>query len=365
MNGPGRLRSGDAGFVLVIVLMLLVVLTLLASAAGTAGSRAVASTQEEIDRFQGQLDMASTAETVRYMMVTQRTNLGGLSVVQAPPATAAELDADTDGESALPLGNEIRLDGQPYAGIGNAVFAIQDDAGLLSPNWAQPAMLAAFFASRGAPATQWAELEAKRLDYQDPDSLHRLGGAEAGDYAEAGLPPPSNRTLATPLEFRRILQWSRLLEGMDDAQLLGTLSIERNAVLNVNTAPAGVLALLPGMDRANAERMVALRTLAPFRSTWKLAESFPIPPESVDALTLFSSRSVNLILWDRRLGGHRLVHWTSTPYDLAGIPWRTDYEVSLPNDPQSDRPVAEAPESPLFAPQDPGGTGRQRVATGR
>ena len=84
MSRPRHVRSAHTGFVLVIVLMLLVVLTLLASAAGTAGSRAVAGTQEELDRFQGQLDMASTAETVRYMMVTQRINLGGLSVIQAP-----------------------------------------------------------------------------------------------------------------------------------------------------------------------------------------------------------------------------------------------------------------------------------------
>jgi len=350
---------GENGFVLVVVLFLLVVLVMLATAVAASGSRAVAEAQQRVDAFEGELDMLSTRDTVLYMLATQRRNLAGLSVLQAPPLTPAQIDMDADGNSALPLGNEIRLDGRAYAGLRNAAFALQDDTGLLSPNWAQPDMLASFFASRGVTPDQWSALEAKRLDYQDPDDLHRLDGAEAADYRKAGRPPPSNRTLGTPLEFRRILQWDDMLDGLDDNQLLGLLSMRRGASINVNSAPVGVLALLPGMNLAQAERLVALREQVPVASTWSLLESFTLAPEMAEALTLFPNVSGNLILWDRRYGGRRLVHWTLTPYAIDAPPWRIDYEVTLPRDNQSDPNVAGAPETPLFAPQDAGGEGIQ------
>lgn len=347
------------GFVLVIVLALLVVLTLLAAAVAASGSRAVAEAQDEIDRFQGELDMLSTRETVLFMLGTQQRNIAGLAVLPSPPLNQAMLDDDAGGSYALPRGGEIRLDGSGYAGLGRARFALQDDRGLLSPNWAPESMLHAFYASRGVPPGTWADLDAKRLDYQDPDSLHRLGGAEKDQYEKTGRAAPSNRPVATPLEFRRIMDWDTMLAGLDDAALLGLLTTARSASLNVNTAPAETLALIPGMTHAEAERMVALRRQAPFVSTWALQESFPIAPFMLEALTLFPHQSGNLILWDRRFGGKKLVHWRLTPLASGGPPWQIDYEVILPRDNQSDDAVAEAPATPLFAPQDAAGKGDQ------
>ncbi|KAF1699363.1 hypothetical protein CSC62_00180 [Pseudoxanthomonas jiangsuensis] len=355
---PSRPQRQD-GFVLVIVLALLVVLTLLASAVAASGSRAVAEAQEEIDRFQGELDMRSTGETVLFMLGTQQRNIGGLAALPSPPLNQALLDDDDGGTYALPRGGEIRLDGSPYAGLGDARFALQDDRGLLSPNWAPESMLHAFYASRGVAAGAWADLDAKRLDYQDPDTLHRLGGAEKDQYEKSGRTAPSNRPVATPLEFRRIMDWDSMLAGLDDAALLGLLTTGRSATLNVNTAPVEALALIPGMTRAEAERMAALRRQAPFVSTWALQGAFPIAPFMLEALTLFPNQSGNLILWDRRFGGKKLMHWRLTPLASGGPPWQIDYEAILPRDNQSDDAVAEAPATPLLAPQDAAGKGIQ------
>lgn len=348
---PGAPRRQD-GFVLVIVLALLVVLTLLAGAVATSGSRAVAEAQDEIDRFQGELDMRSTGDTVLFMMATHRRNLGGLAALPSPPVTVAMLDGADDGSHALPLGNEIRLDGSLYQGLGDAQFALQDDRGLLNPNWMSSSIIHAFYASRGAPSARWNELDAKRLDYQDPDELHRLGGAERDDYIEAGRVPPTNRAVATPLEFRRILGWDELLQDMDDAQLLRTLTTTRGATINLNTAPVEVLELIPGMNREHAQRLAAMRRQAPITSFWSLRESFPIAPFMEESLTLFPNISGNLILRDRRFGAKRLVHWRLTPLAVGGPPWQIDYEVILPRDDQSDDGMAEAPATPLLAPQD-------------
>ncbi|KAF1686625.1 hypothetical protein B1992_06865 [Pseudoxanthomonas broegbernensis] len=354
---PARPARRQGGFVLVIVLTLLVVLTLLAAAVAASGSRAVAEAQDEIDRFQGELDMRSTQDTVLYMLATQRRNIGGLVPQATAPVTLAMLDDDDEGSHALPLGNEIRLDGSFYRGLGDAQFALQDDRGLLNPNWMSPSIVHAFYASRGAPSGIWNDLDAKRLDYQDPDSLHRLGGAEEDEYLKHGRPPPTNRAVATPLEFRRILEWDRLLEGLDDGQLLRTLTTRRGATINVNSAPVEVLALIPGMDHEQAQRLAAMRRQMPITSFWTLRQSFPITPFMEESLTLFPNISGNLILRDRRFGAKRLAHWRLTPLADGGPPWQIDYEVILPRDDESDDAVAEAPATPLLAPQDAAGNG--------
>ncbi|HET6396155.1 MAG TPA: type II secretion system protein GspK, partial [Pseudoxanthomonas sp.] len=180
---------------------------------------------------------------------------------------------------------------------------------------------------------------------------------EEEHYREARRPPPSNRPVATPLEFRRILRWEEMLAGLDDAQLLGMLSTHRGASLNVNTAPPEVLALIPGMNREQAQRLVALRRQAPVASVYQLRQSFPIAPFMEENLALFPNTSGNLILWDRRFGVKRLAHWRMTPYAIGGPPWQIDYEVILPRDNEPDDAVAEAPATPLLAPQAAAGTG--------
>jgi len=349
MTSPARSRH-DHGFVLVIVLTLLVVLALLAAAVATSAERTIRAAQADSERFQAELDMDSTRETVLFMLSTQRQTPGGLTVTPDAIATLTMVD-DDDGFAALPIGNEIRLDSTPYQGLGAARFALQDDRGLLSLNWAPPFRRIAFYESLGAPQNRWAALDAKRLDYQDADDLHRLGGAEREHYLRAGLPPPSNRTLATPLELRRIMDLGPLLATMDDVRLLSMLTTARSSTINLNTAPVDVLMLLPGLSRENAERMVQLRRTAPFVSIWQTQQTFGIAATFEDDLTLFAAESGNLILWSQHSGTRRLVHWTLTysQIDIAPAPWRIDYEVTLPRGNEAEQTAVGTPETPLFA----------------
>lgn len=339
-----------------MVLALLVVLTLLASAAATSASRAISEAQANVDGFEGELDIHSTKETVLFLLATQPRNLAGLPAQPVPAGDLTTLDSGAD-DAWLVTDFDLRMDGMVYAGHGQARFYLQDDGGLISPNWASSALMSAFFAHLGVPPAQWPGLEAKRLDYQDPDSLHRLDGAEADHYRAAGRPPPPNRPVTTPLEFRRIMGWEEMLAPLDDAELLGLLSIHLGGALNLNSAPAQVLAMIPGMDAAHAERLVAQRRLAPISSVYQAREFFPIAPIMEEALTLFPNRSGNLILWDRRFGAKRLVHWTLTPQAIGGPPWQVDYEVILPRDNRYDAIVAETPPTPLFTPPDRSGEG--------
>lgn len=75
-----RRPKTDAGFVLVIVLTLLVVLALLAAATATSAERAIQAAQADADRFESELAMAGTRETLLYLLATQRQTVMGLTV---------------------------------------------------------------------------------------------------------------------------------------------------------------------------------------------------------------------------------------------------------------------------------------------
>ncbi|WP_433853557.1 type II secretion system protein GspK [Stenotrophomonas nitritireducens] len=354
-----RTPRADQGFVLVIVLAILVVLALLAAATATSAERAIHAAQADADRFQSELAMAGTRETLLFMLATQRQTIAGLTVNEsdAKASTAMSLD-DPDGFTALPVGNEIRLDSTPYQGLENTRFSLQDDRGLLSVNWAAPILRQSFYRSLGIASDQWSGLEAKLLDYQDADDLHRLDGAEKSHYASAGLPPPTNRTLATPLELRRVLGWNEALAGMDDSTLLSMFTMTRGSDLNINTAPPQVLGLLPGLTPENTARIVELRRSTPFLSTAQAQQNFGIGAVFDEGLALFAKPSGNLILWDHHSGARHLLHWTLTPFEVNGLPWRIDYEVILPRGNESDQAVVGSPSTPLFPAQ--GAPGEQQ-----
>lgn len=352
---PRARARREHGFVLVAVLVALVVITLLAAAVALVSARAVAEAQADADAFDGEIAMTSTRDTLLYLLNSQRQTFAGITVDQqmvwsSGQAIALREDVEErSGQSPLPIGNEIRLDGTPYIGVGPTLFALQDDAGLFSPNWASPMFRARFYEQRGALTSQWPGLEAMRLDYQDPDLLFRLGGAEADDYRSKDLPPPTNRPLVTPLEIRRVMGWDTLLADLDDAAVMSLLTVARTSTPNVNSAPAPVLRTIPGVDAQTAARMLALRDQVPFMLVWQLVQTFGLPLTDDDTLRLFASHSGTLRLWHNVAGPVRLIHWTLTPYDEGGRPWRLDYEIALPRDEVTDTALARTTQTPLFA----------------
>lgn len=352
-------RPAAGGFVLVAVLVALVVITLLASAVALVGERAVREARENSEAFEAEVALAGTRDTVLFLFATQRQTFAGLTVddqVVWSAGRAAVAPDPFEGPPPLPIGNEIRLDNTPYLGLPGTAFSLQDDSGLFSPNWTFPALRPGFFDLFEVPPGDQAELEAKRLDYQDPDDLVRLGGAEAPQYLEMGLPPPTNRTLVTPLETRRIAGWGEALEGYDDAGLMELMTASPRAVINVNTAPLQVLQTLPGVDEATAERIVAMRALAPFMFLRDFLATFNIPlDEEAAELSMLATGSGLLRLWHNDHGAVRVLHWTLTPWDEGGRPWRLDYEITLPRDEHLDQTTARATASPLFAEPDPAG----------
>jgi type II secretory pathway component PulK len=336
------------GFVLVTVLAMLVILSLLA---GTVGAITQRLRDEQLERqrlLQAEIDMASTRASVVYLLLTQRMTFGGLTVddrVVLSEDERADRQPDADQLSFMPVGNEIALDGRPYAGLGQVRFSLQDDRGLLAVNWTAPALLERYLDQAGGGGTPVATQINRLLDYQDEDDLYRLNSFERDGYEREKRPPPSNRTLATPLELRRIKGWDEALASMSDTDLLGSVTTIRSPQININTAPARVLQALPGVDAAAAERVVAQRALQPFLNLAGFNQIVGALPAELELLSLYPSASGTLRLWSAQGGGVQVLHWTLTPLDDGGRPWREDYEFTLPQDGQ----IATRPAGPTAA----------------
>lgn len=346
MNGRSR------GFVLVLVLAMLVILSLLAGGIAATTARLAEQSQQRAQRMQDEVDIASTRATVMYLLSTQRMTLGGLTVdrlVSFRGEGIREMQSDQDLESILPIGNEIALDARPYRGLGEARFAMQDDYGLFGVNWNPPWMLQRLLDQGGGSKTTPPQTLINRLmDYQDTDNLYRLNSAEADGYRRAGLRPPTNRPLATPMELMRVIGWQEALAFLSPAELNDTISSEAIAVVNVNTAPARVLRTIEGVDEDMAARVVAFRKTQPFLTEVAFFEFLGLRKSAEAPIAVYPAMSGTLKLWPSHGGQVGLVHWTLTPVENGGRPWREDYELIQSQANASDA-VAYPVRSRLFA----------------
>lgn len=346
------------GFILIMVLAMLVVLALLASSVALISERV---RDEQIDRqrqFQDALDMASTRATLGYLLTSQRMTFAGLTIDDQVLRTADEErmgDDETSKFSLMPVGNEIRLDGTAYQGVGRIAFALQDDRGLIGVNWAWPPWIDRLLEQAGVAASVRNALSNQLLDYQDPDDLYRLNSGERDAYIEASRPPPSNRTLATPLELRRVMGWDEALSSFDDLAIIDTFTVARSPSINVNTAPARVLRTLTGVDAAAAQRIIALRSVAALMDISVLGRIVGTMPPEYESLFLYPSGSGTLKLWSADGGTVRVLHWTITPLDDGSQPWHIrqpwhiDYEFTLAQPQHADQPVARPTQAAVFA----------------
>jgi type II secretory pathway component PulK len=353
MRGRDRSASGAArpqGFVLVTVLAMLVILTILAATIGTITQRVRDDQLERQRQVQDEIAMASTRASLLYLLTSQRMTFGGLTVDDKVVYSEDErLDNDDNPVSNMPVGNEIALDGRTYLGLDGVDFALQDDRGLLSVNWTSPIYLERYLSLEQPLATPIATLQNLLLDYQDADDLYRLNSAERLQYEKLERPPPSNQTLATPMELRRVIGWDQALAGIDDVTLTDSLTTSRNPIININTAPARVLQSLPGVTADMAARAVASRSLQPFINLPAFFQLLGAVPADPEGLSMYPSPSGILKLWSPRGGAVQVLHWTLTPLDDGGRPWREDYEFTLPQNSRLVAGTAVATAAKIFA----------------
>lgn len=227
-------RRPQQGYVLITVLVTIVLLALVAARLDQRVSNFREASSQWGRWAQAQADLAAGRDELLFILSTR-------------PLTPL-------GFAGTPL---LRVDDRPYRLPSGVWVSVQDMRGLISITSYDPGVMTRFLAAQGVPEREVAPLIDKLGDYSDPDNLHRLNGAEADAYAAAGLRPPRNDWPISPFELSLILGWRdypQLWERASDH-----FTAVRDAWLNPNTAPAAVLAALPGATPEAVRALLALR----------------------------------------------------------------------------------------------------------
>lgn len=135
--------------------------------------------------------------------------------------------------------------------------AVQDEGGKVDLNGATPALVEAVLAVAGAEPAAARGIAQSIADWRDRDDDRRPGGAEADDYAAAGLATgPRNAPFV-------LLEELRAVRGMTPALFAAAsplLTVHSGAGgVDPQTAPPQVLRALPGVTAAQAAAVAETR----------------------------------------------------------------------------------------------------------
>ncbi len=168
----------------------------------------------------------------------------------------------------------IPLDGTPFSWTFEGVeleLSVQDTSGLIDLNRASRPLMMGLLRSVGVSPEATEALLDKIEDWRDPDDLVRLQGAEAPEYAAAGLPPPKNGEFETVDELKQVMDMTpELFERLAPALTVHS----RQPGFNPKTARPEVLRAIPDLtDLGRVDEYLALRQAA--RARGEPLPSFP------------------------------------------------------------------------------------------
>ncbi len=178
-------------------------------------------------------------------------------------------------QTVLLAGEPWRLDGTAHivdTEKSGYIVRITDDAGKISLNGltdASAVILKNLLTNQGVTPEDADIIVDSILDWKDADELHRLHGAESDYYMTIRNPYKARNadfeTLEELILVRRITP--EILYGGDKTKgIINFLTVHvKSGQININAAPKEVLAALPGMNAAMADRIIEIRASSEIR----------------------------------------------------------------------------------------------------
>lgn len=324
------------GFILAATLWVIAFITVagayLAQWAGEARQQ-IASQQQNM---QAEIDYQGTLSTFLYLINTQYVNQYGVILMELSAEQKEALAFGTGMGLKASEGNYLKLYDQAYQGMGDVIFSVQDESGLIPCNISEPFHLKYLLGLFGLPLTTRDDAIAKLLDYADLDSLHRINGAEEQQYKQQGKQPPANRALLTSWEMQNILDWDKYPELWQN-NLPRLTSVSWGDWPNFNVAPNQVLQTSMGITREDAEKIIQARDELPITDLGQLYQIIG-KVLTIDVLSFSSipSNFFRVTLWHPQTGRAREIHLELHPRILAKDyslkttrPWSVDYQLDI------------------------------------
>ena len=254
----GAARRAQQGYVLIVVMGALALIAMVATrfAQRIDDLRAQTATLQTL--AQQRLQMGNAMAAALYVVTTKPVGPGGYGLLEAP---------------------ELRADDRVYRLPGGGEIQVQDQRGLMPLNAAERPQLGRMLQGLGVSAQEadaWIDV---LQDYVDTDTLKRLNGAEAPEYAALGLPPPRNEWMISVRELNRMPGWRDRPSVVEAIERVSSTS--RQSVLNPNTAPLELLAAwLPAAAPEHLELFDTLRFRTPFLSGAAAQRATGLPLDS-------------------------------------------------------------------------------------
>ncbi|MEM6484050.1 MAG: hypothetical protein AAF662_03565 [Pseudomonadota bacterium] len=310
----------EQGFVLASTVWLTTILLIL----GAVFHSYVQARVEQAIRLQGhgraEFDLYSTGQSVRYLLLTRHLTRAGLSSGARHPSSLVGADGFAVRE---PFGDEIRVDGTAYSGIGCARYRIQDRSGLVALNAEGTDRLLAQGFSWRLSEPAMGSLSAALADYRDRDSERRLGGAEISDYRRLGMQAPRDSYLRSDRELAAVMGWADWLAQAPERS--AWFDIGNGAAFNLNASPPGLLALLLGVGPDEAQELVDTRTREPFESLDQVSAALNrLNHWKEERFRFTAGRGFRVELWCNAGNRIRVRGIQLTPQGIDG-PAQTDY----------------------------------------
>jgi type II secretory pathway component PulK len=298
--------SKQSGFVLVSSIWLVLIMLVFAGFFSFYASQQVNKANFSKERIKESLDHLATEQTLFFLIATNKKTIEGLQV------------------SGL-KGEELKLDGSRYQGLGNVSFALNDYYGLVGlnaiPNLHLDQLLTSFEPDK---MTRQSLVDAL-FDYIDLDQLKRWNGQEGFGYLSSGLSGPSNDYLKSVQELRAVYGWQDWLEAHPEFSMELWLSPSWREWINLNTVPEELIHRILPVTRSEANKLIDKRRIKPFET---LGELFSVlGPRAIldeDYYTLFPKGDVQIRIFSTNNRKLSTIGVVSTPMS-TGSPWVIDY----------------------------------------